>query len=109
VKYLLLICVDPSIEPDEAEGEIDAWLERLGERRLVGEALVSPRRAATVRMRRSERLVTDGPFAETKEFVAGFDVIDVASREEALEIAAAHPVAKFGAVEIREFWEGSDA
>jgi hypothetical protein len=109
VKYLLLICVDPSIQPEEAEGEIDAWLERVGERRLIGDALVSPRQATTVRMRRSERLVTDGPFAETKEFVAGFDVIDVESREEALEIAASHPVAKFGAVEVREFWEGSDS
>jgi hypothetical protein len=106
MKYLLLICVDPSIKSEEAPGEIDAWLERVGDRRLIGEALRSPREAATVRVRRSERLVTDGPFAETKEFVAGFDVIDCASREEALEIAAAHPVAKFGAVEVREFWEG---
>jgi hypothetical protein len=104
MKYLLLICVDPSIEPDEAPGEIESWLERLGERRLIGNALRSPREGSTVRVRRSERLVTDGPFAETKEFVAGFDVIDVDSREEALEIAAAHPVAKFGAVEVREFW-----
>jgi hypothetical protein len=66
---------------------------------------VPTREASTVRMRRSERLVTDGPFAETKEFVGGFDVIDVETREEALEIAAMHPVAKFGAVEVREFRE----
>ena len=104
MKYLLLICVDPSIEPDEEPGEIEAWLERLGDSRLIGNALRGPAAASTVRVRRRERLVTDGPFAETKEFVAGFDVIDCETREEALDIAAAHPVAKFGAVEVREFW-----
>jgi hypothetical protein len=105
MKYLLLICVDPSIEPDEEEGEIDRWLDRLGDDRLIGNALQRASTATTVRVRRRERLVTDGPFAETKEVIVGFDVIDVATREEAIEIAAAHPVAKFGAVEVREFWE----
>lgn len=108
MKYLLLICVDPSIEPDEEPGEIEAWLERLGDSRLTGNALRGPSVASTVRVRRRERLVTDGPFAETKEFIAGFDVIDCATREEALDIAAAHPVAKFGAVELREFWTDDD-
>jgi len=108
VKYLLLICVDPSIEPDEEPGEIEAWLERLGDDRLIGNALRGPETASTVRVRRRERLVTDGPFAETKEFVAGFDVIDCESLEEALDVAAAHPVAKFGAVEVREFWTDGD-
>jgi hypothetical protein len=108
VKYLLLICVDPAIEPVEVPGDIDVWLEHVGDRRLMGDALRSPREATTVRMRRSERLTTDGPFAETKEFVAGFDVIDCETRDEAIEIAAAHPVAKFGAVEVREFWKEGD-
>jgi hypothetical protein len=105
VKYLLLICVDPSIEPDEAPGEIDAWLERLGDSRLIGNALLSPSKAKTVRVRKSDRLITDGPFAETKELIVGFDVIDCETPEEALDVAATHPVAKFGAVEVREFWE----
>jgi hypothetical protein len=105
VRYLLLICVDPSLEPDEAPGELDAWLESLGDARLMGDALRGARSASTVRVRRSQRLVTDGPFAETKELVAGFDVIECETREEAIEIAGRHPVAKFGAVEVREFWE----
>jgi len=105
VRYLLLICVDPSLEPDEEPGEVEAWLERLGDSRLMGNALRGARSASTVRVRRSERLVTDGPFAETKEIVAGFDVIDCETREEAIEIAGRHPVAKFGAVEVREFRE----
>jgi hypothetical protein len=108
VKYLLLICVDPSIEPDEEPGEIEAWLERLGDDRLIGNALRAPSSASTVRVRRRERLVTDGPFAETKEFIAGFDVVDCETLEEALDIAATHPVAKFGAVEVRELWEDGD-
>jgi hypothetical protein len=103
----LLITVDPSLDHDEEPGAIDAWLDYVGDRRLIGDALQSPSTAATVRLRR-ERLVTDGPFAETKEFIAGFDVIDVESREEAIEIAGRHPVAKFGAIEVREFWAGED-
>ena len=106
MKYLLLITVDPSIEPDEAPGEIEAWLERLGDSRLIGDGLLAPSTAKTVRMRKNERLITDGPFVETKEFIAGFDVIECDSLEEALDVAAAHPVAKFGAVEVRQFWEG---
>ena len=102
MQYLLLICVDPSLQPDEPAGEIEAWLDRVGERRLAGGPLQPARTATTARVRRSERLLTDGPFAETKEIVAGFDLIECDSREEALEIAATHPVAKFGAVEVRE-------
>ena len=108
MKYLLLICVDPSIEPDEEPGEIEAWLERLGDDRLIGNALRAPSSASTVRVRRRERLVTDGPFAETKEFIAGFDVVDCETLEEALDVAATHPVAKFGAVEVRELWSDGD-
>jgi hypothetical protein len=103
---MLLICVDPSIEPDEEPGEIEAWLERLGDDRLMGNQLRGPESASTVRVRRRERLVTDGPFAETKELIVGFDVIECETREQALDVAAAHPVAKFGAVEVREFWTG---
>jgi hypothetical protein len=103
VKYLLLICVDPTIEPEEAPDDVDVWLDRVGDARLIGNELRGPSSATTVRVRRSERLVTDGPFTETKEFIVGFDVIEVDSKEEAIAIAGAHPVAKFGAVEVREF------
>jgi hypothetical protein len=109
MRYLLLVCVDPTIDPEEPAGAIDGWLDRVREARLVGNRLRDPDTAATVRVRRSERLVTDGPFAETKRFVAGFDIIDCQTREEAIEIAAAHPVATFGAVELREFWSEDGA
>jgi hypothetical protein len=49
-------------------------------------------------------LVTDGPFAETKEWIAGFDILECANLDEAIDIAAKHPMARFGRIEIRPFW-----
>jgi hypothetical protein len=57
-----------------------------------------------VRRKGIEFLVTDGPFAETKEQVAGFDVLECTDLDEALEVAANHPMAKFGLLELRPFW-----
>ena len=57
-----------------------------------------------MRVRDGEVLLSDGPFAETKEQVAGFDVIECASMDEAIEIAARHPTAKVGTFELRPFW-----
>ena len=108
MRYLFLVCVDPSIEPDEAPGEIDAWLDRVGDARTTGGPLRGPSSGATVRVRRSERLVSDGPFAETKEVIVGFDIIECANRDEAIELAGAHPVAKFGAIEVRELRPDDD-
>ena len=50
--------------------------------------------------------MSDGPFAETKEFVAGFDVLECADLDEAIEVAAMHPVSWFHTIEIRPFWPG---
>jgi hypothetical protein len=52
-------------------------------------------------------LLTDGPFVETKEQIVGFDIIECADLDEALEVAAKHPVARFGMVEVRPFWTPS--
>jgi hypothetical protein len=49
-------------------------------------------------------MVTDGPFAETKEAVGGFDILECGSLEEAVEIAAGHPVARTGTIEVRPLW-----
>ena len=57
-----------------------------------------------VRVRGGKPFVTDGPFAETKELIAGFDVLECSSLEEAVDIASRHPVAAFGAIDVREFW-----
>ena len=57
--------------------------------------------ATSVRIRRGKRLVTDGPFAETREFLGGYYLIDARDLNDAIDIASQHPGAKFGAVEIR--------
>ena len=59
---------------------------------------------ALVRVRGGKTLVTDGPFAETKEAVGGFDLIECDSIEEAIEIAASHPNAQSGTIEVRPLW-----
>ena len=57
--------------------------------------------ARTVRLRQGRLLVTDGPFAETKEWIAGFDLLECASLAEAIRIASGHPMARFGRIEVR--------
>ena len=71
--------------------------------KLQGSYLQPSGNAATVRTRDGELLVTDGPFAETKEQIAGFDIIECADLHEALRIAGAHPTTRHGTIEIRPF------
>jgi hypothetical protein len=61
--------------------------------------------ATTVRVRGGETLVSDGPFAETKDFVGGIDIVDCADLDEAIALAALHPYASRGCVEVRPVWE----
>jgi len=103
---MLLICTDPTGESEaDADVSIDEWVDELdasGER-IVGEQL--PASTAKVVRRRGDRvLITDGPFAETKEQIAGFDLIEAESLDRALEIAARHPMARGGLVEVRQFY-----
>ena len=73
--------------------------------RLMGDQLRPASDATTVRVRDGEVLLADGPFAETKEQIAGFDIIECADLDQALEVAARHPVARFGTIEVRPFWQ----
>jgi hypothetical protein len=65
--------------------------------------LALPGTARTVRVRDDQVIVTDGPFAETKEQLAGFDVLDCADLDEAIQAAARHPMARGGLLEVRPF------
>jgi hypothetical protein len=104
MKFLFLIQVPEGAHPESpVDGDADPWVELAGTRRLLGNQTGSWDTATTVSVRGGETLVTDGPFAETKDAIAGFDVIECESLEEAQELAAAHPVARFGSVEIRPF------
>jgi hypothetical protein len=107
MKYMLFVCTDPEAEPYDPELDtIGQWVEDLDRRgvRKHGDRLRPPEDATTVRWRRGEVLVTDGPFAETREQIAGYDVIDCADLDEAIEIASKHSMARFGRIEIRPFW-----
>lgn len=111
MKYMLLVCGDDTADAS-GMAPVEPWVEELGAERgvrLHGHRLRLPADAVTVRVRDGEVLRTDGPFAETKEYVAGFDILDCATMEEAIEAAAKHPVATIGAMEIRAFWEDEDA
>jgi hypothetical protein len=110
MKYLLLICADdntvaPNDEESLAAGTA-AWVAEMDRRgvRLHGSRVRLPAEATTVRVRGDELLVVDGPFAETKEFIAGYDVIECANLDEAIEVAGRHPVARYGCVDVRPFW-----
>jgi hypothetical protein len=110
MQYMLFIATDSEPDPaGEQNDTIEAWLEE-GERRGIrqmGERLRPPEDATTVRVRNGEMLVTDGPFAESKEWIAGFDIIECADLDEAIDYASRHPMAHNGRVEIRPFhlWE----
>ena len=71
---------------------------------VTGDQLAPPRRGRTVRVRDGKALVTDGPFAETKEAIGGFDILECGSLDEAVEIAAGHPIAQTGIIEVRPLW-----
>jgi hypothetical protein len=114
MKFLMLVCWDAEsmnaqTEPDPSdtrEEEGFPWLDDLQARGIwvTGDQLAPPRRAKTVRVRDGKKLIIDGPFAETKEVVGGFDLLECGSLEEAVEIAAAHPVAQIGTIEDRPLW-----
>jgi len=120
MKYLLLVCLEEPPEPaletaeeiaswDVDSNDVRPWLAENAERgtRLFGSQVSRPANASTVRVRAGEVVVSDGPYAETKEWMAGFDVIECADMDEAIEIAAKHPVAQFGMIEVRPFRPGT--
>ncbi len=110
MKYVLLVCVEESSEAvsagDESQDEgpdIETWLAENSTRRLLGAQLAPPKDAVTVRKRQGETILTDGPFAETKEWIVGFDLIECEDMQEAIQVASRHPVARFGMIEVRPY------
>jgi hypothetical protein len=88
-------------QPPEGEDDVDRWIADAGPRRLYGWALELPNRAVTVRRVDGRVVTTDGPFAETKEQVAGFDLLECTDLDDAIAVAAGHPVADGGVLELR--------
>ncbi len=114
MKYMLILVSDPANEPtpgsaafDPYMGEWHAYSTALNEAGAMvsGEALHDTESATTVKVRDGQRIVTDGPFIESKEIIGGFYVIDVADLDEALDWAARVPNSHFGTIEVRPVME----
>ena len=114
MQYLLFINTAPDIDPSfPAEKEpmdIEDWVNQMDSRgvRTFGDRLQPATSSTTVRVRKGELLVTDGPFVEAKDYIAGIDIIECDNLDEAIEVARLHPMATHGLVEIRPFWVWDD-
>jgi hypothetical protein len=113
MRYLLLIYAE---EPTEAVPEdviaaesagYNAFTKDIRDRGIfqAGEALHPTSSATTVRVKDGETVTTDGPFAETKEALGGFYLVDAKDLDEAIELAARIPAARHGSIEVRPIWE----
>lgn len=104
MRYLQFVCTDPEAEPYKAElDNIEEWARLTRGNVLDGERLRPAEEAVTVRLRGGQVLVTDGPFAESKEWIAGFDLLDCPNLDTAIEVASKHPMARFGRIELRPY------
>ncbi|MCT9820833.1 YciI family protein [Microbacterium sp. W1N] len=107
MRYLMLVLTDPALsDAEEGPITIEQWVdETYGAGRAVeGDRLRPAAEAKTVRRRRGEVIVSDGPFAEGYELIGGFDVLEAASPEEAIEIASRHPMASAGVIQLHPAW-----
>ena len=112
MRYALLVCLDETTElsDDDVERQYVEFMGFQDEMQARG-VLVSRERlrptslSTTVRVRDEGLVVADGPFAETKEQIAGFYIIDCEDLDEAIEIASRNPGARYGTIEVRPAWE----
>lgn len=111
MSYMLLILEDPAQRATRGRAEGEAVFQRMvdfaeqlkrEDKLLAVESLASQQKAARVQVRAGKAQVLDGPFAEAKEMIGGFYLLDCASREEALAIARRCPAAEWATVEVRE-------
>jgi hypothetical protein len=114
MRYLLMIAGDESgraaVSDEENTATLDEygeWVKTMADRGILqgGERLRPIADATTVRVREGEVLATDGPFAETKERLGGYFLVDCKDLDQAIEVAAKIPGARTGSVEVRPIWE----
>lgn len=114
MRYALIIAEDesqyerfPADQIQSVMAEYGAFGEEMGQRGVLqgGERLRPTTDATTVRVKDGDVVTTDGPFAETKEQVGGFYLVDCKDLDEAIEVAAKIPAARFGSIEVRPIWE----
>jgi hypothetical protein len=114
MRYLLLIALDESagardgeVEGAEITPEYATFMKDMAERGVLlgGERLRLTSDATTVRVRNGETITTDGPFAETKEQLAGYFLVDCKDLDDAIDVASRIPGAQNGSIEVRPIWE----
>jgi len=114
MQYLCLIYEDekswqklPPAESEKIQGEYHAYTESIkqGGQLVDGNALQPTHTATTVRMRQGKLTTTDGPFAETKEQLGGYYLLKARDLNEAIQLAAKIPGARFGSIEVRPVME----
>ncbi|HEX7989760.1 MAG TPA: YciI family protein [Stenotrophomonas sp.] len=110
MKFLLLIYIDPQLLQTLPANEYDALMRGCLQHAdalqakgtlLMSQRLQSPASAQTLRSRQGHSRITDGPFAETREILAGFNLIEAADADEAMRIAQQFPWAAYGSIEVR--------
>lgn len=109
MRYLMFVATDPEDDADPSGAgtlPIEDWCDKhdAAGARIMGERVRPAQDATTVRRRAGKVLVTDGPFAESREWIVGFDILDCADLDEAIAVAAEHPMAAAGRLELRPFW-----
>jgi hypothetical protein len=111
MRYMMLICTDeqgvdsPTADASGVSPEYAAFMQEFGGVLQGGERLRPSTTATTVRVRDGEVLTSDGPFAETKEQVGGYFVVDAKDLDHAIEVASRIPTAAHGSIEVRPIWE----
>jgi hypothetical protein len=112
MRYLLLVCGDDAeqLTPEQAQERYQAYVTCEEEMKSRGvflsrERLRPTSTATSVRVRNGELVLADGPFAETKEQIAGYFLVDCKDLDEAVELASLIPAARYSTVEVRPLWE----
>jgi hypothetical protein len=110
MKFLMLVSQDPGRDAtdDDTAGtlDVDDWVTKYDGSgvRLMGDRVRAADDSTGVRRRNGELLITDGPFAECREWIVGFDVLECADLDEAIKVAGEHPMSVDGRLELRPFW-----
>ncbi len=112
MKYILFTYRDPSVQLDPEEraavpAAVAAWCDEMDARgvRLVGHVLGSQSESRTIRSRAGRVMVNEGPVSENAVHIAGFNILECADLDEALEVASKNPGARFGTLELRPIEE----
>lgn len=107
MQYLLLIATDSTApEMPSDDRTIVDWVEEVDRRGIgrFGDRLRPISDSTTIKVREGTLSVTDGPFVETKEWIAGIDILECDNLDEVIDVASRHPMARYGQIEIRPFW-----